>query len=546
VIYTNPGTDPYSNDTGPLLDENGPNLNSVIGNANFDVGHVLGYDANFGSGGGLAGLGVICTDFNPAFPFDGSKANGASVIGSGYGQVFYDQLLQHEMGHQFGMTHSYNSIISVCTSREASTSVEPGAGATIMSYGFTCTNTDAGFGPIGDNDYFQSQQIGPILRFHTVNYEQAYTTIINNSCYTAPTTGNASPVVTMPPAYTITKSTPFALTGSATDANSEPLTYSWEGTNIGTSEPNAATLENAAEPPFFRTYEPVTLPTRTFPSLSAILAGTNQARGDKLPSVGIVTTHRLTVRDNVATGGGLTYGNVSVTVDGNIGPFLETTNLFSSYPGNSQQTITWSVNGTDAATPNVNILLSTDGGQTFPTVLAAGTGNDGSEVITLPNINTTMARIKVEAVGNIFFDISNTDFSISPSACTPPPLVFAPTVTQPTCATPTGAIYVNASGVGSFEYSVDNGASFQTNPSFSGLAGGSYNIIVQVQGMPGCLTPYAQNPVVVTAITVSDPITFPTPDPICENAGLVTVPHPHFPVQRRCRYGRSVRRYRRH
>ena len=83
--------------------------------------------------------------------------------------------------------------------------------------------------------------------------------------------------------------------------------------------------------------------------------------------------------------------------------------------------MTWAVNGTDAApisTANVRISLSTDGGLTFPIVIANSTTNDGSQTITVPNVNTTMGRIKVEAVGNIFFDISNANITIA-SVCTP-------------------------------------------------------------------------------------------------------------------------------
>ncbi len=403
LIYTNPATDPYTANTpNALLADNQINVDAVIGNANYDVSHVLGYDVTFGSGGGVAALGSVCSTVE--------KASGGSVIGSGYGQVFYDQLLLHELGHQFGMNHSYNSVIPVCETRNAGTSAEPGAGATIMSYGFTCNNTDP-TKPVGDDNYPTSNpgQTGPFLNFHTVSFIEAEALIAGTAnCFVGTATGNSPPVVTMPSGFTIPKSTPFSLTGSASGSGS--LTYSWEGTNVGTSTPTPTTLANTAQPPFFRSYEPSTSPTRHFPPLPSILDGTNYVKGDKLPSVGIVTTHNLTVRDGL---GGVSFGSVAVTVDGSIGPFLETTILAPSYTGGSMLTVTWSVNGTNTATPNVKISLSTDGGNTFPTVLAASTANDGSESVTLPNVITSTARIKVEAVGNVFFDISNANFAIS-------------------------------------------------------------------------------------------------------------------------------------
>ena len=63
-------------------------------------------------------------------------------------------------------------------------------------------------------------------------------------------------------------------------------------------------------------------------------------------------------------------------------------------------------------------MLSTDGGNTFPIVLASSTANDGSESVTVPSSPGTTNRIKVESVGNIFFDISNTNFTIgAPPVC---------------------------------------------------------------------------------------------------------------------------------
>lgn len=406
LIYTDPTMDPYDNSNQSLmLTQNHNNCNTVIGSANYDIGHVWGYVG--GSGGGIAAFTALC---------DGSiKGEGVSGEGdlSFYAQVFMDQLLFHEVGHQFGMSHSYNSNIPVCTTYNPGTAVEPGSGTTIMSYGFTC----------GADDYFETGQpyTGPVLQFHTVSYTQANDYILNTnpgyggSCVVLTSTGNTPPVVTMPNAYTIPISTPFALTGSATDANGNGLTYCWEGTNISTTAPDPTILANTAEPPFFRTYGLLdsSFATRTYPLLSAILDGSNYAKGDKLPSVGIETTHNLTVRDNNAAGGGVSFGSVTITVDGTKGPFLITSNFSVALPALSVQIVTWSVNNTAGTTPNVKISLSTDGGLTFPTVLAASTPNDGSEVIILPNTLTTTARIKVEAIGNIFFDISNNNFEIS-------------------------------------------------------------------------------------------------------------------------------------
>lgn len=399
VVYSSvpvAGDDPYDNDDqGAMLDENQDNLDMELGSAAYDIGHVLGYTG--GSGGGVAFAESVCYN-----PWKGSGVSGIGDINQ-YPQVFFDQLIYHEVGHQFGMSHSYNSSIPVCTTREPATSVEPGAGATIMSYGFTC----------GSDDY-ESNYL-PILQFHTVNYEQAYNYVTNPSpgfggCSTNTSTGNNLPVVTPPANKTIPASTPFSLTGSATDADGDALTYCWEGTNIGTETPTSGTLGNTAKAPFFRSYEPSSSGTRIYPLLEAILDASYYRQGDKLPSIGTTTTHRLTVRDNDASGGSTVYSDVTVTIDGGSGPFF-VYNLGGPYSPNSSQTIAWNVANSTAAPvscANVDILLSTDDGQTFPTTLLANTPNDGSQSVTLPNINTSTARIMVKASDNIFFDISNT------------------------------------------------------------------------------------------------------------------------------------------
>ncbi|MBK6936040.1 MAG: hypothetical protein IPH18_03515 [Chitinophagaceae bacterium] len=127
-----------------------------------------------------------------------------------------------------------------------------------------------------------------------------------------------------------------------------------------------------------------------------------------------------------------------VTVNATGGPFLITTqNTATSWEAGSNQTISWSVNNTTAAPfncANVKILLSTDGGNTFPIELASSTANDGTESIVVPMNLTTTGRIKVESIGNIFFDINNANITI-----TPPPNGFSfnsPAAVTASCPAP--------------------------------------------------------------------------------------------------------------
>jgi hypothetical protein len=160
-----------------------------------------------------------------------------------------------------------------------------------------------------------------------------------------------------------------------------------------------------------------------------------------LPGYARTLSFKVTVRDVQAGGVGVANDTISFRVAA-AGPFVVTSpNTAVSWPGGSQQMVTWNVAGT-TATPvncaNVNLRLSTDGGTTFPIVLAAGTPNDGSELVTLPDTTTTLARVKVEAAANVFFDISNANFTISPpptGACCAPGGACAGT-TQAACVSP--------------------------------------------------------------------------------------------------------------
>lgn len=416
-VFPNPATDPYADgsNVNQMLGENQTLMDGTLGAANYDIGHAFSGTSS-SSGGGVAYAGVLC--------WPGYKAGGASDIGNEtyYHRVFSIQLIAHELGHMFSMSHSYNSNIPVCTTRELITSVEPGAGATIMSYGFTC----------GSDDYSSEydglgKRIGPFLNFHVKSIEQALTYMAQYGiCSTTVPGTNSVPVIaSMQTSYTIPKLTPFALSGTATDVDNDPLSYSWEGTDISDeangSNLTPAILTDPAHPPFFRSYQPAASGIRTYPLLEAILNGTNTSRGDKLPSVAFATHHTLTVRDGR---GGAATEDVVVSVDGS-GPFLITNDPSGTYTAGGNIMVQWSVNNTDQSPVSctlVDILLSQDGGLTFPVTLASAIPNAGAYSVVLPsNVTTTQARLKIMPatsttsgnVPNIFFDISNENFTIS-------------------------------------------------------------------------------------------------------------------------------------
>lgn len=412
VEFLNPTTDPFAND-GSIAELNIITgvINGAVGTANYDVGHLFCTNESGGVGAGVAGLSVVCT---------GSKGRGLTGRSNPTGDGYDIDYVAHELGHQFGAQHTFNS--NQCASPGGS--FEPGSGTTIMAYANICASTE-NIAPNSD----------PI--FHAKSFDDISTFLATGSggsCGVLTTTGNTLPVIASLPNNNISIpiNTPFTLTATATDADGDAITYNWEGWDAGTagSWPSAAGSTTRA---LFRTRLSKTTGSRTFPDIRVIAAnypGTaapnvmDGLRGEVLPTVARAMKFRLTVRDNRAGGGGVVSAgegcqDATPFIVNAVGttPFSVTVpNGGESYFTSSTQTVTWNNAATTAApfnVANVKISFSSDGGLTYPVVLLASTANDGTEAVTMPAGTTTTARIKVEAIGNIFFDISNANFTIA-------------------------------------------------------------------------------------------------------------------------------------
>ncbi|WP_193755237.1 reprolysin-like metallopeptidase [Microbacterium testaceum] len=412
-----------------LLSANAGALARILGDDAFDVGHIsLG-----SSDGGMAYWNVVGQDY--------WKAGGCTALAAPVGDIFATDYLAHEIGHQFGATHTMNA----CVNSQGDSAMEPGSASTIMGYPGIC----------GENDL--QSNVDPYFSAFTIDQMHHWTGWAGE--HVAST--NTVPVVTAPESRTIPIRTPFALTASGSDADGDALSYVWEQSNLGDFG-RALRDPNKVDGPLFRifskaadlTYEQAhsyysgarnaagPVPTRVFPDMDQILSGATNAHtglcdmtdeaqvrdcySEFLPTAAYEGNgnggfdFRVTARDQRADGGGVAMAGVHIGIDRAAGPFEVTSQADAgqSVIGGRSTEITWAVNGTDAPelAPEVRITLSTDGGKTFDHVLAERTANDGSESVTFPNLSTENARIKIEAVDNYFFAVNRADFTIAETA----------------------------------------------------------------------------------------------------------------------------------
>ncbi|MEM7573131.1 MAG: zinc-dependent metalloprotease family protein [Bacteroidota bacterium] len=383
LINLNAGTDPYTNNSGAtMLGENQTEVDMVIGSANYDVGHVFST-----GGGGIAGLGVVC--------LMNSKARGVTGLGSPTGDPFYIDFVAHELGHQFGGNHSFNSENGNCMQRNGSTAYEPGGGTTIQAYAGIC-------GPVSNI------QLNSDPYYHTVSLQEMSTYLqggTGNNCASVNNMlNNTAPVVSAGPDFLIPINTAFNLTATGSDANGDALTYCWEQFDLGSALDGEPTGFEASAP-IMRSLPPTISPVRTVDGSIA---------WEALPQVARVYTFMVTARDVNTTYGCPVRDQMTVTTVAGTGPFaVITPNGGESLVADATTPISWNVGGSDdngIDCSEVIIELSLDGGQTWGN--AVTTDNDGSFDFPLPDVAESDARIRISCADNIFFDISDANFTI--------------------------------------------------------------------------------------------------------------------------------------
>lgn len=419
LIFLNAQTDPYTNNNGgSMLGQNQTTVDDIIGNDNYDIGHVFST-----GGGGIASLSAVCNkDY---------KARGVTGSSKPIGDPYDIDYVCHEMGHQFNANHTFNN---TCGGNiNAITAYEPGSGSTIMGYAGVCTPNIQ----FNSDSYFHTVSLGEISTY--------ITQLAGNVCPEKINVNNVAPTVNAGPDRIIPVKTPFELTATGYDADGDSLSYCWEQLdNELVTHPPVNTYTNG---PSFRSFYPTADSTRVFPQISTIINNTTST-WEVLPAAGRNLNFAVTARDNHPGGGCFGTDEMLIKVDDNSGPFLVTkpnTNL--TWTIGTDETITWDVAKTNLFPVNcftVDIYLSSDGGYTYPVLLANDVPNNGSYTVQVPNKPGTKSRVKVKAHGNVFFDISNQNFTIKEPA-TPSVFVSLDKNKQIVCTENTGTTQITAS-----------------------------------------------------------------------------------------------------
>lgn len=427
-LHKDPNTDPFTPDKAGGEDratQAGKIIPTLINSNNFDIGHVFHthkQNDNW-STGGIAWLNSVCV--NSVFTNQMAKASGWSGSFTNSG-IHWINLLAHEIGHQFGATHTFNGSGGGCTDNiSAGTAVEIGSGSTIMSYNGIC----------------DAQQNLPTITaadnyFNIISLEQMYKYVYEGqggNCGGPTSNLNRIPQVVANPCSAnlrLPKNTRFYLKAKGTWTDNDQHTYCWEQTDEDGSgiSPTQGQVGNAAanslKSPLFRSFPPRAEAHRYFPALDILNSASGNSPFEVLPNVARQINFNVSIRDNNASGGTVANDDLTLNV-AESGPLTLTRPAGGeSLVAGQTEMITWNTNGSDTLCNKTRLKLSIDGGKTYPTIIAENVSYAaGTFQFSIPQnyVQASNAKIMIECMDYecfTFFDISDKTFRIN-SSCAP-------------------------------------------------------------------------------------------------------------------------------
>jgi hypothetical protein len=384
LIQLDPATDQLTNSSTDALFSQGGNFQRLVPNIQTNVRQIIGT-----YGGGVARLNSVCSS-------SVSVANSGLAIDYPYTTM----VACHELGHQFGANHTFSGEGERC-GPNFGVGIEPGGGSTIMSYGRQC---------YPDSIVNESE-----LMFHAFSIHEMFPN--TSRCGTTTATNNNAPTMTLPGGLVLfaPTNTPLKLPITVSDAENDPVTLAWAQSSPGqqASLADGDTGNNA----IIRTFLPTTETERVIPAWPHLLNGTDSP-GETLPTKPRTLQMELIGRDNHPGSGGTSWLVAPINIILTPEPFAILSPNDATARAAGPLLVTWRTAETQNAPfnlANVRISIMRNDADRNPLLLAASTPNDGSQLVTIPDdFSSAAARILVQPVNSVFFDVSRTSFPVFP------------------------------------------------------------------------------------------------------------------------------------